>query len=65
MAAPMLGKLVLDGNADAASRTLQSHVHNHAVDGHAAMIGENAPAVGGPSDLDDDGSARIERLEGG
>jgi FtsP/CotA-like multicopper oxidase with cupredoxin domain len=52
MAAPMLGKLVLDGNADAASRTLQTHVHKHAVDGHAAMIGENAPAVGGPSDLD-------------
>ena len=52
VAAPVLGKLALDGNADAASRTLQGHVHDHARSGHAAMIGEHAPAVGGRADLD-------------
>jgi FtsP/CotA-like multicopper oxidase with cupredoxin domain len=52
VAAPVLGKLALDGDADAADRTLQHHVHDHAAAGHAAMIGENAPAVGGAHDLD-------------
>jgi len=49
---PVLGKLALDGDAEAAQRTLQGHVHGHAEMGHAAMIGGQAPAVGGPTDLD-------------
>ena len=52
VAAPVLGKLAFDGDAEAAQRTLQGHVHDHADMGHAAMIGGNAPAVGGPHDLD-------------
>jgi len=45
VAAPTLAKLGLDGNAEAAE-------HDHAHAGHAAMVGEGAPAVGGPNDLD-------------
>jgi manganese oxidase len=52
VAAPVLAKLALDGDADAAPRTLQGHIHNHSDLGHAAMIGGEAPAVGGPRDLD-------------
>jgi FtsP/CotA-like multicopper oxidase with cupredoxin domain len=52
VAAPVLGKLAFEGDADAAPRTLQGHVHNHSDLGHAAMIGGHAPAVGGPRDLD-------------
>ena len=53
VAAPALGKLAFGGgNAAAAGedghRHLEDHVHNHAVTGHAAMIGEQVPAVGGP-----------------
>jgi manganese oxidase len=52
VAAPVLAKLALDGDAEAAApRTLQGHIHNHADLGHAAMIGGHAPAVGGPDDL--------------
>jgi len=51
VAAPVLAKLALDGDAEAAERKLQGHVHGHAAMGHAAMIGGNAPAVGGPTDL--------------
>jgi FtsP/CotA-like multicopper oxidase with cupredoxin domain len=51
VAAPMLGKLALDGSAEAAERQLQGHLHDHAT-GHAAMIGDSVPAVGGPTDLD-------------
>jgi FtsP/CotA-like multicopper oxidase with cupredoxin domain len=51
VAAPILGKLALDGSAEAAERQLQSHLHDHAT-GHAAMIGDSVPAVGGPTDLD-------------
>jgi FtsP/CotA-like multicopper oxidase with cupredoxin domain len=50
VAAPVLAKLALDGDAEAAQRSL--HGHNHADMGHAAMIGGHAPAVGGPRDLD-------------
>ena len=53
VAAPVLGKLALDGDASAADRSLQGHVHDHESHGHAAMIGENVPAVGGPNDLDE------------
>jgi FtsP/CotA-like multicopper oxidase with cupredoxin domain len=52
VAAPVLGKLALGGNASAADQRLATHIHNHASHGHAAMIGENVPAVGGPRDLD-------------
>ena len=52
MAAGPLAKLAFDGSAQAADRTLQTHLHGHAVSGHAAMIGESVPAVGGPNDLD-------------
>jgi manganese oxidase len=51
VAAPLVGKLALDGDATAADRRPQGHVHNHRSLGHAAMIGEHAPAVGGPNDL--------------
>ena len=44
-------KLALDGDAEASQRTLQGHVHDHAAMGHAAMIGGQAPAVGGADDL--------------
>src|SRR5919108_6338856 len=44
VAAPALSKLALDGDAKASE-----HVHGG---GHAAMIGDAAPAVGGPRDLD-------------
>jgi manganese oxidase len=52
VAAPVLGKLALDAKAEAGHRHLQGHVHDHKASGHAAMIGEDAPAVGGPTDLD-------------
>src|SRR5687767_8767116 len=52
VAAPVLAKLALDGDAEAAQRSLQGHIHNHADMGHAAMIGGHAPAVGGPRDLE-------------
>ena len=44
--------MALDGDAEAAQRALQGHVHDHPAMGHAAMIGGSAPAVGGPNDLD-------------
>jgi len=53
VAAPVLGKLAFDGDAAAAHRTLQGHMHGHTELGHAAMIGGQAPAVGGPNDLDE------------
>ena len=58
VAAPLGAKLTLGGEAAAAGhdhsshRTPASHLHNAAM-GHASMIGEGAPAVGGPNDLDD------------
>ncbi|MBA2385376.1 MAG: multicopper oxidase domain-containing protein [Actinobacteria bacterium] len=51
VAAPVLGKLALDASAEAATpRTTQGHQGSEHM-GHAAMIGGNAPAVGGPHDL--------------
>ena len=47
VAAPVLGKLALGGDAKAAD----PHAH-HASLGHAAMVGPAVPAVGGPHDLD-------------
>ena len=58
-AAPLLAKYSLDNTAEAAGHDHRSHrmpsshegMDNMAM-GHAAMIGEGAPAVGGPHDLD-------------
>jgi manganese oxidase len=49
VAAPALTKLALDGDAQAAEHT------EHEVESfsHAAMFGEEVPAVGGPNDLDE------------
>jgi manganese oxidase len=46
VAAPALSKFAFGGDARAAEHDHSAHV------GHAAMIGEGAPAVGGPRDLD-------------
>jgi len=53
-AMPVLGKIAFqtDDEAKAAERQPQGHVHGDPAMGHAAMIGEQAPAVGGPNDLD-------------
>jgi manganese oxidase len=61
VAAPLVGKLALEGRADAArgghehpghgpDRTPANHLRGAL--GHAAMVGDEAPAVGGPTDLD-------------
>jgi manganese oxidase len=50
-AAPVLGKLAFGGEAEAAERQLQGHTHSH-TRGHAAMLGAQVPAVGGPGALD-------------
>ncbi len=58
-AVPVAAKLAVGGEAQAGGhdhsqhRILASHVgKGHAALGHAAMIGEEVPAVGGPNDLD-------------
>jgi len=65
-AVPLVGKFALDGSAEASGRGPHDHsTHDHSTHatrtpashlpgatGHAAMIGEEAPAVGGPNDLD-------------
>ena len=59
-AAPLVGKLAIEGRAEAAGHEHASHGATRApathlggaTHGHAAMIGEAAPAVGGPNDLD-------------
>ncbi len=54
VAAPALAKLALDGSARAAGTGGAAHSsHEHAMLGHAAMIGEQVPAPGGPHDLDE------------
>jgi FtsP/CotA-like multicopper oxidase with cupredoxin domain len=50
--APILGKLWFGGDAQAAERQVQTHVHHQARSGHAAMLGSQVPAVGGPQALD-------------
>jgi FtsP/CotA-like multicopper oxidase with cupredoxin domain len=59
VAVPLVGKAALGADASPADDPHAGHVHarlpaNHEVGslGHAAMVGEQAPAVGGPSDLD-------------
>ena len=58
-AAPLVGKLALEERAAAGAHDHSGHDHSrqpasHAQGplGHAAMVGEEAPAVGGPNDLD-------------
>jgi FtsP/CotA-like multicopper oxidase with cupredoxin domain len=58
-AAPFVGKLALDAQAQAGTHNHSGHAqmrtpasHVHGATGHAAMVGEEAPAVGGPNDLD-------------
>ena len=58
-AAPLVSKLAFDGQAEAGGHDHSSHSHLrapashiHGTMGHAAMVGEEAPAVGGPNDLD-------------
>jgi FtsP/CotA-like multicopper oxidase with cupredoxin domain len=58
-AAPLVSKLAFDGSAEAGGHDHSSHSHvrmpaSHLPDGmgHAAMIGDEVPAVGGPRDLD-------------
>jgi FtsP/CotA-like multicopper oxidase with cupredoxin domain len=58
-AAPLVGKLALGGQAEAGGHDHSNHSHtrvpaSHVAGrmGHAAMVGEQAPAVGGPHDLD-------------
>jgi FtsP/CotA-like multicopper oxidase with cupredoxin domain len=48
-AAPVVARLAVSGDAAAAGH---EHAEHRAL-GHAAMIGEGVPAVGGPRDLDD------------
>src|SRR5829696_4878096 len=53
IAAGPLAKLALaDGQATEHLATHEGHDHAHRALGHASMIGEAAPAVGGPNDLD-------------
>jgi len=58
-AAPLVGKLALDGQAEAGGHDHSSHSHTRVpashvqgTMGHAAMVREEAPAVGGAHDLD-------------
>jgi FtsP/CotA-like multicopper oxidase with cupredoxin domain len=58
-AAPLVGKLALDSRAEAGGHDHSSHDHSRELVshrsgdmGHAAMIGDAVPAVGGPNDLD-------------
>ena len=51
-AAPVLAKYGFDTAAEAAGQDHTGHRMADMPTGHAAMIGEGAPAVGGPSDLD-------------
>jgi FtsP/CotA-like multicopper oxidase with cupredoxin domain len=57
-AAPIVDKLAFGQGASASGHDHSSHRHltaveaEHARMGHAAMIGDQAPAVGGPNDLD-------------
>ena len=54
-----MGKLALEGSASAGATDPATHdhsrvpaSHDHVAMGHAAMVGDVAPAVGGPNDLD-------------
>ena len=58
-AIPIAGRFALDDNAAAGGHDHASHArqrslatHERGAMGHAAMIGAEVPAVGGPNDLD-------------
>ncbi len=55
-AVPVVGKVALVLDGEAVDRVTHRHAlsssHAAGAAGHAAMIGEGAPAVGGPNDLD-------------
>src|SRR5688572_10060052 len=57
-AIPLAGKLAFDDDATAGRHDHASHrqrslaTHERGASGHAAMIGAEVPAVGGPRDLD-------------
>ena len=58
-AIPIAGRFALDDNATAGGHDHSSHApqrslatHERGAMGHAAMIGAEVPAVGGPNDLD-------------
>jgi FtsP/CotA-like multicopper oxidase with cupredoxin domain len=58
-AAPLVGKLALDATAQAGGHSHSDHQHARSPSshtggaaGHAAMVGDQVPAVGGPNDLD-------------
>jgi manganese oxidase len=48
--APLVKLATAQGSGEAPT---SGHEHHHALAGHAAMIGDGAPAPGGPHDLDD------------
>ena len=59
-AAPLVGKLALEANAAPSAHDHSNHGddrmpanHIEGSMGHAAMVGDEAPAVGGPNDLDE------------
>jgi FtsP/CotA-like multicopper oxidase with cupredoxin domain len=59
-AAPLVGKLALEANAAPSAHDHAAHGddrmpanHLEGSMGHAAMVGDEAPAVGGPNDLDE------------
>src|SRR6185503_20445714 len=52
VAAGPLAKLALADQQAEELATHLGHDHTHAASGHAAMIGDAVPAVGGPNDLD-------------
>ena len=59
-AAPLVGKLALEAHAAPSTHDHSGHSHDrvpanhvHGSIGHAAMVGDEAPAVGGPNDLDE------------
>src|SRR5687767_9012850 len=51
VAAPLAAKVVF-GEEARAERLATHRGHDHPHQGHAAMIGDQVPAVGGPRDLD-------------
>jgi FtsP/CotA-like multicopper oxidase with cupredoxin domain len=53
VAAPLAGRLAFGSDGAGPGHDMHAMEVDHALLGHAAMIGEGAPAAGGPHDLDD------------
>jgi FtsP/CotA-like multicopper oxidase with cupredoxin domain len=51
-AGPLATLALAEGESDAAAELSSHHGHQHHALGHAAMVGAQAPAAGGPHDLD-------------